>query len=163
MVLLAAMRLRLLLAFLLVKVWQVPSNPSTPLPKKICPDVCWRIERADSHREAFHPLATTTTTTSKSAFTTNLPIAPCHRKQIADANADAAFITEVFHGCVRFKKLIAVVVNGFFARHGPQVLRSDRCLYVSPHPRSRCGHRPRQRTTMPLARVAILCYLPTAV
>ncbi|CAH1785079.1 unnamed protein product, partial [Owenia fusiformis] len=44
--------------------------------------------------------------------------------------SDHTFIVEVFSGCIRYDNIMKVVMDGFFAKDGRRVLRSEKNLYI---------------------------------
>lgn len=48
--------------------------------------------------------------------------------QIYDED-EQTFVVEVFSGCVRYEEVMNVVMNGYYAKDGKTVLRSEQNLY----------------------------------
>ena len=49
--------------------------------------------------------------------------------QVRD-ESEQTFIVEVFSGCVRYNNILDVVLNGFYAKDGKNILKSEQNLYA---------------------------------
>ena len=44
--------------------------------------------------------------------------------------SEQTFIMEVFSGCIRYSRVLRVVLDGFYNRDGKTILRSEQTLYL---------------------------------
>ena len=49
--------------------------------------------------------------------------------QVRD-ESEQTFIVEVFSGCVRYSNILDVVLSGFYAKTGKNILKSEQNLYA---------------------------------
>ena len=54
---------------------------------------------------------------------------PLSQAQVVD-DEDQVFVREVFEGCVKYRKLLQVLMKGFYAREGVRCLRADLGVYT---------------------------------